>query len=192
MIAFIKGIVHSYQKDTIILDNHGIGYRIFVSNPTQFILQEETLVYTYQHIREDAHILFGFSSLDEFELFVRLISVKGIGPKIAMGSLSAASVPSIIMAIESGDATALKKLPGIGAKAAQQIVLDLKGKLVEANSDEKALNQNLQDAIDGLKALGYKNQELHSIMKELNKEKEATVDEYVRKALALLLKKKGV
>lgn len=191
MIAFIKGVVHACALDHIVVDTNGVGYRIFVANPNQFILQEETLVHTYQHIREDAHILYGFSSLEEHDLFVRLISVKGIGPKIAMGALSSASPQSIIMAIESGDATALKKLPGIGAKAAQQIVLDLKGKLVEAEMETKATNQNLQDAIDGLKALGYKNNELHGIMKELSKE-ELSVDEYVRKALALLLKKKGV
>lgn len=192
MIAFIKGKVISYTQDSVILENHGIGYRIFMSRPSELILNEDTMIYTYQHFREDAQILFGFPTQEEQDLFVRLISVKGIGPKIAMGALGAASADSIIHAISSGDTTALKKLPGIGAKAAQQIVLDLKGKLVEVVEEEKPVNSNLQDAIDALIALGYKNAEIHSIMKELNKEKECSVDEYVRIALGLMLKKKGL
>lgn len=192
MIAFIKGKVISYNMDSVILENHGIGYRIYMPNPSNLILNEDVLIYTYQQFREDAQILFGFQNLEDHDLFVRLISVKGIGPKIAMGALSAANANSIINAIETGDATALKRLPGIGAKAASQIVLDLKGKLVEANIEEKAVNQNLQDAVEALKSLGYRNNEIHSIMKELNQEKELSVDEYVRKALALMLKKKGV
>lgn len=192
MIAFIKGKVISYNMDSVILENHGIGYRIYMPNPSNLILNEEVLIYTYQHFREDAQILFGFQNLEDHDLFVRLISVKGIGPKIAMGALSAASSNTIITAIETGDATALKRLPGIGAKAASQIVLDLKGKLVEADIEEKAVNQNLQDAVEALKSLGYRNNEIHSIMKELNQEKDLSVDEYVRKALALMLKKKGV
>lgn len=192
MIAFIKGKVISYNIDSVILENHGIGYRIYMPNPSNLILNEEVLIYTYQQFREDAQILFGFQNLEDHDLFVRLISVKGIGPKIAMGALSAASSNTIITAIETGDATALKRLPGIGAKAASQIVLDLKGKLVEADIEEKAVNQNLQDAVEALKSLGYRNNEIHSIMKELNQEKNLSVDEYVRKALALMLKKKGV
>lgn len=192
MIAFIKGKVISYNMDSVILENHGIGYRIYMPNPSNLILNEEVLIYTYQQFREDAQILFGFQNLEDHDLFVRLISVKGIGPKIAMGALSAASSNTIITAIETGDATALKRLPGIGAKAASQIVLDLKGKLVEADIEEKAVNQNLQDAVEALKSLGYRNNEIHSIMKELNQEKDLSVDEYVRKALALMLKKKGV
>lgn len=192
MIAFIKGKVISYNMDSVIIENHGIGYRIYMPNPSNLILNEETLIYTYQQFREDAQILFGFQKLEDHDLFVRLISVKGIGPKIAMNVLSAASSDTIISAIETGDATALKRLPGIGAKAASQIVLDLKGKLVEADKEEKAVNQNLQDAIEALKTLGYRNNEIHSIMKELNSDKELGVDEYVRKALSLMLKKKGV
>lgn len=192
MIAFIKGKVISYNIDSVILENHGIGYRIYMPNPSNLILNEEVLIYTYQQFREDAQILFGFQNLEDHDLFVRLISVKGIGPKIAMGALSAASSNTIITAIETGDATSLKRLPGIGAKAASQIVLDLKGKLVEADIEEKAVNQNLQDAVEALKSLGYRNNEIHSIMKELNQEKDLSVDEYVRKALALMLKKKGV
>lgn len=191
MIAFIKGKVISYNSDSVILENNGIGYRIYMANPSNLVLQEDVLIYTYQQFREDATMLFGFQKQEEHDLFVRLISVKGIGPKIAIGSMSASSCNQIIAAIESGDAQALKRLPGIGAKAASQIILDLKGKLVEDEKESKVINQNLQDAVDALKSLGYKNNEIHSIMKELNQEKDKSVDEYVRLALALMIKKKG-
>lgn len=193
MIAFIKGKVFSYNAESVILENNGIGYRIFMPDASTLVLNQEVLIYTYQQFREDATILYGFQKQDEHDLFVRLISVKGIGPKIAISAMSAASTNTIIAAIENGDAAALKRLPGIGAKAASQIILDLKGKLVEneSNKTEKAINPNLQDAIDALKSLGYKNSEIHSIMKDLNKEKDKSVDEYIRLALSLMLKKKG-
>ena len=191
MIAFIRGKVFSYNSESVILENNGIGYRIFMPDAPTLVLNQEVLIYTYQQFREDATILYGFQKMEEHDLFVRLISVKGIGPKIAISAMSAASCSSIINAIENGDAIALKRLPGIGAKAASQIILDLKGKLVEDAKQEKAINQNLQDAIDALKALGYKNNEIHSIMKDLNKDKDLSVDEYIRLALSLMLKKKG-
>lgn len=191
MIAFIKGKVISYNSDSVILENHGIGYRIYMANPSNLVLQEDVLIYTYQQFREDATTLFGFQNQEEHDLFVRLLTVKGIGPKIAIGSMSVSSCDQIIAAIESGDAQSLKRLPGIGAKAASQIILDLKGKLVEDEKKSKTLNENLLDAIDALKSLGYKNNEIHSIMKELNQEKDKSVDEYVRLALALMIKKKG-
>ncbi len=191
MIAYIKGKIHSYDKDSIILDHHGMGYRIFMANPACMILNEEALVYTYQQIREDAHTLFGFVNKEDHDLFVRLISVKGIGCKIAMQALSASSSSHIIQAIENNDASALKKLPGIGPKAASQIVLDLKGKLVESEIIE-SINTELQDAIDALKALGYKNNELLSVKKELQTQINKKCDEYVRLGLSLLLKKKGL
>lgn len=192
MIAFIKGKVFSYNSESVIIENNGIGYRIFMADPSSLVLNQEVLIYTYQQFREDATILYGFQKIEEHDLFVRLISVKGIGPKIAISAMSAASCASIITAIETGDAQALKRLPGIGAKAASQIILDLKGKLVEQEvKAEKVINQNLQDAVDALKALGYKNSEINAIMKDLNKEKDKSVDEYIRLALSLMLKKKG-
>ena len=192
MIAFIKGKVFSYNSESVIIENNGIGYRILMADPSSLVLNQEVLIYTFQQFREDATILYGFQKIEEHDLFVRLISVKGIGPKIAISAMSAASCASIITAIETGDAQALKRLPGIGAKAASQIILDLKGKLVEQEvKAEKVINQNLQDAVDALKALGYKNSEINAIMKDLNKEKDKSVDEYIRLALSLMLKKKG-
>lgn len=194
MIAFIKGIVFSYTLNTVIIDNQGIGYEIFFAHPDAIRLNQEVMIYTYQHIREDENSLFGFLSIEEKDLFEKLISVKGIGPKTAMGILGAASLDQLINSIEQGEVNALKKMPGIGAKAASQIILDLKGKLVHPeNTDKKEiLNRELDDAIEALKALGYKPAELSGVIKVLKSEEGKTTDEYVRLGLQHLLKQKGV
>lgn len=195
MIAFVKGIVHSQRIDSVIVDNQGIGYLIYMPNPQSLSLGQETMLYTYQHVREDAITLFGFLKQQELELFMRLISVKGVGPKTALNMLGVCGADAMVAAIETGDVAMLKKLPGIGAKSAQQIVLDLKGKLVEdapVSSEEKISNSNITDAMDALKALGYKQNELSGVAKELAKEKAKSVDEYVRLALGIMLKRKGV
>ncbi len=194
MIAFIKGIVFSYTLNTVVVENQGIGYEIYFAHPDAIRLNQEVLIYTYQHIREDENSLFGFISMEEKDLFEKLISVKGIGPKTAMGILGAASLDQLINSIEQGEVNALKKMPGIGAKAASQIILDLKGKLVHPeNADKKEiLNRELDDAIGALKALGYKPAELSGVIKALKSEEGKTTDEYVRLGLQYLLKQKGV
>ncbi len=193
MIAFIKGIVHSYTSDSIIIENNGIGYRVYVANPMAVRLNTEIVIYTYQHVREDAITLFGFTSMEEHDLFLQLISVKGVGPKTALGMLGVCPAQNMIAAIENNDIKTLKGLPGIGAKTASQIVLDLKGKLVEEITEiEIKENEQLSDAMEALKGLGYKNAELNSIKKELSLLENASTDQYIRKALGILAKRKGV
>ena len=184
MYSYIKGIVAKLNSDHIILENQGIGYMVYVANPYSFSLNQEMVVYLYQHIREDAHLLFGFKSNDEKDLFLRLILVKGIGPKIALGVLSTAEVDKIILAIEDGNISYLKKIPGIGPKAAQQIILDLKGKLVF--NSKTILNQAMEEAKEVLIALGYKTKEIDTIFKGI--EGDLDTNEYVKKALSLLVK----
>ncbi|MEF9967481.1 MAG: Holliday junction branch migration protein RuvA [Longicatena sp.] len=193
MIAFIKGIIHSYSKDSLIIENNGIGYRVYISNPASVRLNAEVILYTYQHVREDAITLFGFATTEEHDLFLQLISVKGVGPKTALNMLSAMKVKEMMQAIENNDIKALKGLPGIGAKAASQIVLDLKGKLVEeAKEIELQENEQLKDALEALQSLGYKNAEINSIKKELSLQEQKTCDQYIRFALSILAKRKGV
>ncbi|MDE6195644.1 MAG: Holliday junction branch migration protein RuvA [Erysipelotrichaceae bacterium] len=193
MIAFIKGKVYSLGNDYIIIENQGIGYYVYVANTQNFSIQMETIIYTYQHVREDAISLFGFRSMEEHDLFMRLIGVKGVGPKTALSMLGVCSAKEMITAIETNDVNQLKKLPGIGAKTAQQIVLDLKGKLVEVpQEDSKEENDDLKDALEALKALGYKQVDIQSIKKELISHQGKTVDEYIRLALSILAKRKGV
>ena len=193
MIAFIKGTVYGNYSDSIIVENQGIGYRIYVANPMKFQIRQETIVYTYQHVREDAITLFGFSSLEEHDLFLRLISVKGVGPRTALGMLAITSANEMIQAIENNDVKYMKSLPGIGAKTASQIVLDLKGKLVEVETkQDRDMKNEIKEAIEALKGLGYKPSELQSIVKELSQNDAATVEEYIRQALGILAKRKGI
>lgn len=193
MIAFIKGVIHSYSKDSVIIENNGMGYRVYVSNPMAVRLNAEITLYTYQHVREDAITLFGFPTMEEHDLFLQLISVKGVGPKTALGMLGVCPAKNMIAAIEENDVKTLKALPGIGAKTASQIVLDLKGKLVEEVSElEIKENEQLMEAMEALKALGYKPAEINSIKKELSGLEEMSSDQYIRKGLGILAKRKGV
>lgn len=193
MIAFIRGNVYSYGNDYVIMDTGSIGYRVYVANPLKIKKNEEIILYTYQHVREDAQILYGFATMEEHDLFLRLISVKGVGPRTALGMLAMTSANEMIRAIENNDVKFMKGLPGIGAKTASQIVLDLKGKLVEADSDSKSSeNQEIQDALEALKGLGYKSNELQGIAKELSLMEPDSVQGYIRHALSILAKRKGV
>lgn len=193
MIAFIKGIIHSYNKDCLIIENNGIGYRVYISNPRMVSLHSEIILYTYQHVREDAITLFGFTTMEEHDLFLQLISVKGVGPKTALAMLAAMPVKHMVEAIEQNDIKALKALPGIGNKAASQIVLDLKGKLVEEVIEiETKENGELMDALEALKALGYRSGEINLIKKELHEHANMSSDQYIRQALSILAKRKGV
>ena len=188
MIGFVRGKVHAFGMDYVLLDCNGIGFRIKFNRPEYLHMGEEMTIYTYQNVREDEISLFGFLSLAEYDLFIKLISVKGLGPKIASNVLAAASVETIINAIENGDVNFMKKMPGIGAKTASQIILDLKGKLVEA-SEAKKNDPKMDDVIAALKALGYKTNEINPVIKKL-KDEDLSVDEAIKKALAMLLKQR--
>jgi len=185
MIGFLRGIVYYVGIDYVLLDVHDVGYRINFSRPEKLKVGEEITIFTYQRVAEDDISLFGFLSLAEYDLFIKLISVKGLGPKTASAILSAASVDNIVSAIESGDLAFMKRMPGVGAKTASQIILDLKGKLVQ--NEEPDYRDDLQDVVDALKSLGYKPAEIKPVIKQLQKEKLSS-DEYIRKALNLLRK----
>lgn len=190
MIAFVRGNVFSTTNDAVILDNHGIGYQIFTPDPKQYAISSEILLYTYQYVREDAILLYGFKEHETYELFLRLIDVKGLGCKSAMNMLSMGQVGRIVEAIENGDLAFLKSCPGIGAKTAQQIVLDLKGKLVsQKETSKEAVDQNLQDAHDALIALGYREGEIKTVLKEVAKKDYRDTDGAIRLALSYLLKR---
>ncbi len=187
MIGFLRGKVHYFGTDYVLLDVNDVGYRINFYHPESLKLDEEIVIYTYENIREDEQSLYGFLSLEEYDLFVKLISVKGLGPKMASGILSKKKVEEVIEAIENSDVNFFKGMSGVGSKTASQIILDLKKKLV-TESDTKVSNSQLDDAIEALKSLGYKQIELKNVIKELSKE-QLTSDQYIKKALALLSKK---
>lgn len=185
MIGFVSGTVHAFGLDYVLVDVHGVGYRINFYHPEELSVGKQVTIYTYQNVREDEISLFGFLSLLEYDLFTKLISVKGLGPKIACSILSRSSVEDVIKAIEAGDVDFMKRMPGIGNKTASQIILDLKGKLVRA--DEEKFSESLNDVGEVLKALGYKAQEIKNVLKKLNDE-EGSTDELIKKALSMLVK----
>jgi len=187
MIGFLRGKVHHFGLDYVLLDVNNVGYRINFYHPELLKKGEEITIYTYENVREDEQSLYGFLSLDEYDLFVKLISVKGLGPKIASGILSASSVDTVIEAIENEDVAFMRSMPGVGAKTAGQIILDLKGKLVSEPVSTAATNAKMNDVAQALGTLGYKPSEIKPVIKELSKE-DLSADEYLRRALAMLIK----
>ena len=184
MIGFVRGKVHAFSLDYVLVDVNGVGYRINFYHPESLAIDKEVIIYTYQNVREDEISLYGFLSLQEYDLFVKLISVKGLGPKIASSILAKASVESIINAIENQNVDFMRRMPGVGNKTASQIILDLKGKLVESQEID---NSKLTEVSDALKALGYKVQEIKPVLKKIENESGST-DELVRKALNMFVK----
>lgn len=192
MIAFVNGIVKIIRNDRVVLDVHGVGYEVYLANALSQKMNEELFLYTYQHVREDAILLFGFIKEEDYEVFMRLINVKGIGPKTAQTMLSVCSGKEMIEAIENDDIKRLKSLPGIGAKTAGQIVLDLKGMFVSLEtSDSPVSNPVWTQVQDALLSLGYKTNQLTKIKKEFENT-ELGEDEMLRQALILLAKRNGV
>ena len=192
MIAFVNGIVKIIRNVRVVLDVHGVGYEVYLANALSQKMNEELFLYTYQHVREDAILLFGFIKEEDYEVFMRLINVKGIGPKTAQTMLSVCSGKEMIEAIENDDIKRLKSLPGIGAKTAGQIVLDLKGKFVSLEtSDSPVSNPVWTQVQDALLSLGYKTNQLTKIKKEFENT-ELGEDEMLRQALILLAKRNGV
>ena len=187
MYSYIKGVIVDMAKDHIVVDNQGIGYLIYVSNPYQFTKGKETLIYIYQQVKEDGILLYGFLTKEEKELFLKLILGKGIGCKTAIGILATGDVDAIIQAIESKNIAYLKRIPGIGPKAAQQIVLDLHGKFNVVATEMVLTSVEFDEAIEVLIALGYKRQDVDKVMNTLSHESLDT-NGYVKKALGLLVK----
>jgi len=183
MYGYIKGKVTEIESSYIILENNNIGYLIYVANPYSFQIDNEYKVYLYTQIKEDEHLLYGFKEKEEKDLFLKLISVKGLGCKMAMPILATGSINGIVDAIDRENILYLKKFPKIGDKVARQIILDLKGKL--ASSDNNVVNVN-SELIEVLTSLGYKNQDIKKIVS--NVDSSLTIEEQVKEALKLLLK----
>ena len=122
MYAYLNGIIKDIESNYIVLDINGIGYLIYVANPYYYQIENSYKVYTYTHIREDEFSLYGFKSKEELDLFLKLISVKGLGPKMALPILATGSIEGIMDAIDRENILYLKKFPKIGDKVARQII----------------------------------------------------------------------
>lgn len=185
MYGYIKGVITKITPKNIIVENNGIGYLLVVSNPYSFKLNQECKVFVHQYVREDIIDLYGFSSEEEKDLFLKLISVSGIGPKSALSILATGTVREVVKAIESRNDAYLRKFPGIGTKASQQIILDLQGKL-NLEADVSFAGTKLMDVEEALLALGYNKKEISKILPKLD----SSLDEgnLVKEALKLLVK----
>lgn len=180
MISYVRGILEEKAEDSVVIDNHGLGYRIFVPATVMERLPavgHDIKVYTYFQVKEDGMNLYGFLNKDDLRVFRLLLGVNGIGPKGALGVLSVLSANDLRFAVLSGDAKAIAKAPGIGNKTAQKVILELKDKveLQEAiemklghqeqeeekgNNREKGLvKMAREEAVMALAALGYSNTE---------------------------------
>ena len=183
MYAYIKGKVTEVNHNYIVVENNNLGYLIHTANPFSFGKQDETFIYLYQAVKEDDITLYGFKTLAEKELFLKLLSVKGMGPKMTLPLLATGSPEGIIDAIERENILYLKKFPKIGDKLARQIILDLKGKLTK----DEQLNINTNEELtEVLLNLGYKNKEIIKILPNVNHNLE--LEEQIKTALKLLLK----
>lgn len=183
MFSFIKGKIVELEKNYITIENNGVGYLIYVANPFSFPIGEEKKIYLYTHIREDEISFYGFNSLEEKALFLRLINVKGLGPKMALPMLATGSVAGIIDAIDRENILYLTKFPKIGEKIARQIILDLKGKLIK--NDNTSTN-GYEELVEVLESLGYKINDIKKILPKLNQE--LKLEDQLKDALKLLLK----
>lgn len=162
MYNYIIGKVTVIRGDYIVLENSGIGYSIRIPNPFSLKLNEEYKIFTYLHIRDDVRDLYGFTTIQERDLFLKLISVKGIGPKGGLAIVASDSIDKVITAIESKNAKYLQRFPGIGPKASQQIVLDLYGK-VNFNDSQDNEDPKVSIIKDALKSMGYSTQEIKKV-----------------------------
>ena len=186
MYNYIKGKISIIKGDYVVIENNNIGYQIKTPNPFNFELNSETTIYTHLIVREDVFELYGFTSISQRDLFLKLISVKGLGPKGACAILASDKVESVINAINSGDSKYLQKFPGIGPKASQQIILDLHGKI---NLDPAQIeNPKIKDIKEALKSLGYGNAEIKSIVPIIEKNLDLEVSELIKLALKHLFK----
>lgn len=184
MYGYMIGIVTEIESSYILCEVSGIGYLIYTANPYSFELNKEYKLYLYQNVREDEISLYGFRSLEEKNLFLKLIGVKGLGCKMALPILATGSISGIIDAIERENVLYLKKFPKIGDKVARQIILDLKGKLVSSSIESSS---NLSDELEeALKALGYKPADIKRVGAHVSKE--LPIEGQIKEALKLLLK----
>ena len=185
MYGYIKGTIKEIESNHIIIDNNDIGYIIYVPNPYYYKLEEIYTIYTYTHIREEEYSLYGFHNKEQLNLFLRLIQVKGVGPKMALPMLATGSINGIYDAIDRENILYLKKFPKIGEKVARQIILDLKGKV---NGAQMSLleSKNNNELVDALLALGYKQADVKKVVN--NVKDDLTIEEQIKEALKLLLK----
>ena len=196
MFEYLKGRLTKITAKYIVVEVAGIGYVLHVANPYRYSdsIQQDITIYTHQVIREDAHLLYGFATESEKDVFLRLISVSGIGPTTALAIIAVDDNEGLVRAIDQQNITYLTKFPKIGKKTAQQMVLDLAGTFVDTSVQSGAVsqtaaasNQALDEAIEALLALGYKANEIKKIRTFFEGTTESA-ENYIKSALKMLMK----
>ena len=200
MIAYISGALVSAGENYIVIDNHGMGYRIFVSG--KFLEHipaygTQIKIYTHMYIREDELTLYGFHSEEELSVFRILIGISGVGPKVAMAILTAITVQELQLAVISEDAKTISKANGVGAKGASRIILELKDKLKMEDMMDAAYEQSIvqdtqdlnaaRDAILALVNLGYSNSEAALAVKKIGDTSQMDIESILKAALKKLI-----
>lgn len=197
MIGFVKGILDTVREDRIYVDNNGIGFEILVPGSVASALPQvgnEVKIYTYTYVREDILQLYGFLTRDELEMFKLLITVNGIGPKVGLGILSAMNVDSLRFAILADDVKSIAKAPGIGAKTAGKLILELKDKchledILEPSGElagpenATADNEARNEAVQALVALGYTATEASAAVRKVKAAEDMTVEDILKQSL---------
>lgn len=203
MIGYVRGILEEADEQFVIIDNHGIGYRIFVPSSAfsgALPIGKEVKIYTYLSVKEDAMQLYGFLTRDDLRMFRMLLGVNGIGPKVGIGILSALTADELRFAVLADDAASIAKAPGIGKKTAQKLILELKDKLnLEDAFEQKLANQaardisaadtgsQVQEAVQALTALGYPGTEALRAVKKVEGAESMTVEEILKAALKKMI-----
>lgn len=199
MLSYIIGKVAEISADTIVIENNGIGFNIKTSAMTIDSLPpvgDMVRIYTYLHVREDAMQIFGFLSKDELEVFKLLLNVNGIGPKGALGILSAISTDDLRFAVLSDDVNLIKSCPGVGAKTAQKLIIELKDKLRLEDAFEMAVNNNnkkntvqdntvivMNEAVEALVSLGYSSKDAIAAVKKVENIQNKNSEQILKEAL---------
>lgn len=199
MLSYIIGEVAEISADTVVIENNGIGFNIKTSAMTIDSLPpvgDMVRIYIYLHVREDAMQIFGFLSKDELEVFKLLLNVNGIGPKGALGILSAISTDDLRFAVLSDDVNLIKSCPGVGAKTAQKLIIELKDKLRLEDAFEMAVNNNnkkntvqdntvivMNEAVEALVSLGYSSKDAIAAVKKVENIQNKNSEQILKEAL---------
>ncbi|AZV58147.1 Holliday junction branch migration protein RuvA [Clostridium sp. AWRP] len=197
MYEYIKGIYKGVNKDYIVVENNGIGYKINTSGSTIAKtpkVGENIVLYLQQIVREDFIGLYGFLTKEELSMFNLLLTINGIGARAALSLLSISDVNNLKYAIISEDEKNLVRAPGIGKKTAQRIILELKDKIDadeftsgEDNVDNINATQNTSEVLEALIALGYSEKEGNKALASIDKTKESSTEDMIKKALKFLM-----
>ena len=200
MFAYIKGSLEMKSSGYIVIDINGLGYKIFMSQSnidTIGELHDIVKVFTYVKVREDDISIFGFKTQEQLKMFELLISVSGVGAKSALVMLSCIEPSDFAIAVISNDVKVLTKVPGIGNKSAQRIILELKDKLKEEQIEEKLKDsskktkdnsENINEAISGLMVLGYSKKDIEKAFEHLDIDN-LSIEDLIKKGLVLLSQK---